>query len=339
METKITIRDIANHAKVGTTTVSRVLNNHPYVSEDKRQRVLDAIDTLNYRPSQMARNLRGGASGLIGILTDEVVTTPYAVDIIGGAQEAAWAHDMVLLIADIGKKPEAIDDMIEMLLDRQVEGIVYATMYHRAVELPSSLNNVPTVLANCFVEDESLPAVVPDEYDGGYNATLELLRAGHQRIGFINLGQIGNGVPLPLPAITGRLKGYQAALAEYGIAFDKELVRYTNQSPEGNYHHAKALMSLPNPPTAIFCGNDKIAMSCYGVFAELGLKIPDDVALVGFDNIIDIAEGLLPTLTTLQLPHFEMGKQAIEYLLNLDNQDKVPQLNLLPCPLVRRESV
>ncbi len=339
MENKVTIRDIANYAKVGTTTVSRVLNDHPYVSDDKRQRVLDAIEALDYRPSQMARNLRGGTSGLIGVLTDEVVTTPYAVDIIGGAQEVAWHNNMVLLIADIGKSADVAEEMVQVFLDRQVEGIVYATMYHRSVELPKALYNVQTVLANCFVEDQSLPAVVPDEFDGGYHATKELLQAGHRRIGFINLWEVRNGIPLPLPAITGRLKGYKQALSEYDIAFDETLVRYTNQSPEDNYRHAKDLMALSEPPTAIFCGNDKIAMSCYGVIAELGLKIPDDIAIVGFDNILDITEGLLPTLTTLQLPHYEMGKWAVEYLLNPENKLRKPQVHLLQCPLIRRHSV
>lgn len=339
MENKITIRDIANYAKVGTTTVSRVLNNHPYVSDDKRQRVLDAIDSLNYRPSQTARNLRGGASGLIGVLTDEVVTTPYAVDIIGGAQEVAWKHDMILLIADIGKNPQSVKTMIDVFLDRQVEGIVYATMYHRAVELPSELHNVPIVLADCFVEDLSLPSVVPDEFDGGFRATEALLTAGHTRIGFINLWEVRDGIPLPLPAITGRLKGYQHALAEFDITFDEDLVRYTNQSPEDNYHHAKSLMALPNPPTAIFCGNDKVALSCYGAIAELGLRIPDDVAIVGFDNILDITEGLLPTLTTVQLPHYEMGKWAVEYLMSHRENLKNPIQHKLNCPLVIRDSI
>lgn len=341
MEHKITIRDIAKHAKVGTTTVSRVLNNHPYVSEDKRERVLQAIDELNYRPSIMARNLRGSPSGLLGFLSDDVATTPYAVDIIRGAQEVAWDNNMLLLIADSGNRRDSIAAALEVFMERKVEGIVFAAMYHREVTLPHDLEGVPTVLANCFVKDRSLPSVVPDEFVGGYNATKRLIEAGHRRIGFINLWEVRDGVPLPLPAIKGRLAGYRHALDEADIPFDEDLIRYTNQSPSANYNYAKELMSLDNPPTGIFCGNDRVAMSCYGALADLGLHVPDDVAVIGFDNILNITEGLLPALTTVQLPHYEMGKWAVEYLLNQIGKTPTddPIQEELNCPLVERDSV
>lgn len=340
MDNKLTIRDIAKYAGVGTTTVSRVLNNHPYVSDSKRERVLQAIDELNYRPNPTARNLRGSPSGLLGFLTDDVATTPYAVDIIRGAQEVAWEHNIVLLIADSGKNRDSAEAVVDIFLERQIEGIVYAAMYHRKVTLPRGLEEIPTVLANCFVEDRSLPSVVPNEFDGGYNATEALIKAGHMRIGFINLWEVREGVQVPLPAIEGRLAGYRHALEINNIPFDENLIRYTNQSPTANYHHAKTLLSLSSPPTAIFCGNDKIAMSCYGAMAELGLRIPDDIAIVGFDNILDITEGLLPTLTTIQLPHYEMGKWAVEYLMPQTLDDSIkPIQHKLECPLVLRHSI
>lgn len=341
MEQKITIRDIAKHAKVGTTTVSRVLNNHPYVSEDKRERVLRAIEELNYRPSPTARNLRGSPSGLFGFLSDDVVTTPYAVDIIRGAQEIAWDNNMLLLIADSGNHDDSVAAALDVFMERQVEGIIFATMYHREVELPHDLKGVPTVLANCFDKGRVLPSVVPNEFNGGYTATKRLIDAGHRRIGFINLWEVREGVPLPLPAITGRLAGYRHALEEADMPFDEALIRYTNQSPTANYNFAQELIGLDNPPTAIFCGNDRVAMSCYGALSTLGLRVPDDVAVIGFDNILNITEGLLPALTTIQLPHYEMGKWAVEYLLN--QKDKTPPKDAiqyeLDCPLVERDSV
>lgn len=341
MNNKVTIRDIANRAKVGTTTVSRVLNDHPYVSDDKRERVLKAIDELNYRPSHTARNLRGSTSGLLGFLTDDVATTPYAVDIIRGAQEIAWQNNMVLLIADSGNNRESAEAAVDVFLERQVEGIVYAAMYHRPVTMPEGLEGVPTVLANCFMEDHSLPSVVPDEFRGGYNATSHLLERGHQRIGFINLWEVRQDIPPPFPAIYGRLDGYRHALSEYDLPFDEALIRYSDQTPEANYRHTKDLMSLPDPPTAIFCGNDRVAMSCYGALASIGLRVPEDVAIVGFDNILHITEGLFPTLTTIQLPHYEMGTWSVNYLLN--HEDDTAQLNpiqhKLECRLVSRNSV
>jgi len=341
IENKVTIRDIAKYAGVGTTTVSRVLNAHPYVSEEKRQRVMDAIDALNYRPSQSARLLRGSPSGLIGFLTDDVATTPYAVDIIRGAQEVAWQHNMVLLIADSGNNRDSTEAAVEVFLEREVQGIVYATMYHREVTLPDSLAGTPTVLADCFLADYSVPSVVPDEFDGGYNATKHLIECGHRRIGFINLWEVRGGVAPPLPAIHGRLLGYRHALEEFGIPFDESLIRFTDQSPSANYTHAKDLLQVDNPPTAIFCGNDRTAMSCYGALSDMGLRIPDDIAVVGFDNILDITEGLFPTLTSIQLPHYEMGIWAVEYLLeHIHDQTKMkPIQHKVSCPLVIRDSV
>ena len=339
MRSKITIREIARRAGVGTTTVSRVLNDHPYVSEDKRARVLSAIEDLDYRPSQSARRLRGSPSGLLGFLTDDVATTPYAVDIIRGAQDVAWQYNRVLLVADSGKNPRSAEAALDVFLEREVEGIIYAAMYHRPVELPVGLTALPAVLANCYLEDRSLPSVAPDEFHGGYVAAETAIQAGHRRIAFINLWDDTEGLTPPFPAIYGRLRGYRQAQLDHGIPLDDALVRYSNQTPEENHRLTRELMALEERPTAIFCGNDKIAMSCYGALAELGLRVPQDVAVVGFDNIVHIAEGLLPALTTVQLPHYEMGKWAVQYLMDGRDGRGAPVQLALSCPLVRRGSV
>ncbi len=339
MSAKITIKEIARHAGVGTTTVSRVLNNQPYVSEDKRQRVERAIAALDFRPSQTARHLRGSPSGLLGFLTDDVATTPYAVDIIRGAQDVAWAHNMVLLVADSGGDARFAEAAVEVFRERAVEGIVYAAMYHRPVQLPRGLDGLPTVLANCFLEDRSAPSVVPDEVDGGYRATQAAIKAGHQRIGFINLWEADESVVPPYPAIYGRLRGYQQALDDHGLPADEALLRFSVQTPPENYRHTRELMALPQPPTAIFCGNDKVAMNCYSALVELGLSVPQDVAVIGYDNIAHIAEGLLPALTTVQLPHYAMGKWAVQFLLENRGRSLEPLQMTLPCPLVPRASV
>ena len=187
MTSKITIKEIAKHADVGTTTESRVLNNHPYVSDEKRRRVEQAIAALDYHPSQTARHLRGSPSSLLGFLTDDVATTPYAVDIIRGAQDVAWAHNLVLLLADSGGNACFAEAAVNVFRERAVEGIVYAAMYHRPVDLPTSIKGFPTVLANCFLENRTAPSVAPDDFCGGYQATAAAIAAGHQRVGFINL--------------------------------------------------------------------------------------------------------------------------------------------------------
>jgi LacI family transcriptional regulator len=341
MSQKHNIEDIAQMAGVSRGTVSRVLNNHPSVSEGTRQKVVDVIEKLNYRPNYSARHMRTDSSNLVGfgLITDEVITTPYAVDMIRGAQEALWMRGKVMLVVNAGYDTELTEASLEALLERRVEGIIYAAMYHRPVELPPSTSQVPIVLTNCFAADRSFPSVVPDEVSGGYTATRHLLERGHRRIGFINLGDTGRDVPPPLPASNGRLEGYKRALAEYDVPFDPTLYHYTNQTPECNYRLTIELMQLPDPPTAIFCGNDRTALGSYGALSELGLRIPGDVAVVGFDNFKDIADGLWPPLTTVQLPHYEMGKWAVEYLLSGHGFQHEPVQQLIDCPLVARESV
>lgn len=329
---KLTIKDIARHAGVGTTTVSRVLNDHPYVSDEKRLKVLAAIDELDYRPSYSARWLRSKESGLIGFLTNEVATTHYAVDIIRGAQDAASEHDNVLLVLNPEKTPQATEAAVEFLLERQVRGIIYAAFFHRAVDLPENIRQVPTVLANCYVRDHSLPAAVPDEYLGGYQATRRLLEAGHQRIAFLNV------IPPAVDAQRGRLAGYKKALADFAVPYDPALVARAENDSHANYETTKHFLSLPDPPTGFFFGNDRTALGGYPAIIEKGLRIPDDVGVVGFDNQADIASNLMPPLTTLQLPHYEMGYWACNYLLQDDNANTSTQATL-ECPIIERSSV
>lgn len=340
MPRRYNIEDIARLAGVSRGTVSRVLNEHPAVSAETRQAVLDVIERMNYLPSFSARHMRTNSSNLVGfgLITNEVITTPYAVDMIRGAQETLWAQGKVMLVINAEYGTEMDSASLEVLLERRVEGIIYATMFHHEVDLPIDLSQIPVVLANCFARDQRYSSVVPDEFDGGYNATHHLLAKGHRRIGFINLGTPPNRIP-PTPAATGRLAGYQQALAEYDIPFDERLLRYTEQSPQSSFAAAHELLQLSPPPTAIFCGNDRTALGCYAALADLGRRIPDDVAVVGFDNQLDIAQGLWPPLTTVQLPHYEMGRWAVEYLMSVKDNPGQPIQHKLACPLVERKSV
>lgn len=343
MQAKYTIEDVAKIAGVSRGTVSRVLNNHPSVSDEARAKVLDAIEKSNYRPNFSARHMRTENSNIIGFgfLADDVITTPYAVDMIRGAQEALWALGKVMLVVNAGQSIGAnmAEVSLEALLERRVEGIIYAAMYHHEVDIPSDMSQVPIVLANCYSSDRAFPSVVPDEFSGGYNATKRLIEAGHQRICFINLGQTEDGSPPPLPASNGRLAGYKQSLEDHNIVYDPDLVCYTNQTPQMNYQLVRKLMALPNPPTGIFCGNDRVALACYGALSDLGLRVPRDVGVVGFDNFKDISGGLWPPLTTMQLPHYEMGKWAVEYLLSASTPPTEPPQHMIDCVIVERESV
>ncbi len=329
------MKDVAHLAGVSQTTVSFVINETPNggIPDETRQRVLEAISQLGYRPNAMAQGLRRQRTNTIGLIADEIATTPYAGQIIEGAQDAAWEHKRILLVVNT-KGNYFIEKMaIEMLLERKVDGIIYATMYHRPVAPPQALREVPTVLLDCFVEGHTYPSVVPDEVGGGRAATEFLLNKGHRRIGFINN-------PHVIPATAGRLQGYREALAAFGVPYDEALVCTDKAESEGGYDGTMELMQLSEPPTAIFCFNDRTAMGAYDALRKLGKSIPEDVAVIGFDNQEVIAAHLYPPLTTMQLPHYAMGEWAVQHLSALleGANYSEPVQHRIQCPLVERQS-
>jgi len=333
------MKDVAKQAGVSQTTVSFVINQveNANIPPETQERVFAAIDQLGYRPNAMARQLRSNRTQTFGFISDVVATTPFAGKIIQGAQDAAWAQGYLLLVVNTGGDEAVTDAAVETLLERRVDGILYATMYHRAVTPPAPVGEVPTVLLDCFIEDRSLPSVAPDEVKGGYEATMALLRKGHRRIGLINNRDI-------VPAMTGRQEGYRQALAEAGIAFDAQLVTRHHSEPAGGYAGVVQLMQLPQPPTALFCFNDRMALGAYRYAQKHGLRIPEDLAIIGFDNQDMIAPYLEPPLTTMELPHYAMGQWAVAHLLQLIEQadgrnGHPPAQHLCECPLIERASI
>ena len=330
-----TIKQVAEAAGVSFKTVSRVVNGESHVSPETRARVQRAIRALDYRPNLPARNMRTQRSLSIGLIASQVATTPFAVDLIKGALDAAREHGRILVIVNSDNDPDHEAQAIETLLERQVEGIIYAAMYHCVITPPPALHQVPVVLANCRSHDGALPSVVPDEVQGGHDATASLLVRGqrrHRRIGFINL-------EADAPAAVGRLAGYCEALAAVQIAYDPALVLHTHGRADSGYEAMQHLLTLTDAPTAIFCGNDQIAMGAYDAIKERGLRIPHDIAVVGFDNLELIAAYLRPALSTLALPHYGMGRWAVDYLMQGAQADTAPSQMRLWCAYIERESI
>jgi LacI family transcriptional regulator len=333
---KPTMYDVARLAGVSQTTVSFVVNDAPNatIPQETRDRIWAAIKELGWRPNALARGLSLQRTHTIGFISDEIATTPHAVKAIQGAQDAAWAADKLLLVINTGRNLDLERDAIEMMLERQVDAFIYATMYHRPVTVPPNITQVPVVLIDCYVEDRSLPSVVPDEVQGGRTATEVLLQKGQRRIGFINNVDA-------IPATAGRLEGYRQALAAAGIPFDADLVRIETVSAASGYRATLALMQLPDPPTALFCFNDIMAMGAYDALRTLGQAIPEDVAVVGFDNLELIAAQLHPSLSTMELPYYQMGQWGVQYLLEHADGTlpPAPLQHKLRCPFIPRFSV
>lgn len=335
------IRDVAELAGVSVTTVSHVLNDTPQmrVAEETRARVREAAKSLGYGPNRMAQALRTNRSGLIGLLSEEIATTPHAGRIILGAQTAAREHDLTLVIINTERDSSGTShkDDVQALIDRQVEAVLYATMYHRQVSLPPNMQGVPAVLIDSTDRAGIVPAVVPDEVGGAVAAVTHLVEAGHRRIGFLNNDD-------DVPATHERLVGYKKVLRDHDIPIDENLIVEAPSETLPGYGRARELLARADRPTALFCYNDRMAMGAYRAAAELGLDIPGDLSIVGFDNQELIAANLFPGLTTVALPHYEMGAWAVETLVRLlhgeaEHKALADEPTRLDCPLVVRGSV
>jgi LacI family transcriptional regulator len=330
-----TMHDVAAAVGVSQATVSLVLNNAggSRVAESTRRRVLDAANKLGYRPNAAAKTLRDGTAGLIGFIGDVVASSPFAGRIVEGAQARAWDDGMLLLTVNTGGDSRIEAAAIDSLLSHRVAGIVYASMYHRKLQVPEALADIPTVVLNSEDARGQARAVVPDERGGGRRAAEVLLDAGHRRIAMINIAAVASG----LPAAVERHDGYHHALQEAGVPIDPRLVREGDGNPQAGYEHTIALMSLAAPPTAIFCANDRTAWGAYQALETLGLDVPRDVSIVGFDNQETLAPFLRPALTTLELPFVAMGRRAVDILLDDVVQTDGPEH--IGCPLITRGSV
>jgi LacI family transcriptional regulator len=330
----VTMADVARHAGVSRTTVSFVLSDRQAanIPEETRARVLAAVAELGYRPNAGARALAAQRTRLVGLITD-VVTTPFGAGIIRGAQHQARLQGQSLLIASINGDPVLDQQAVETMLEHRVEGLLCASGEHRAIQPPPNLTGVPTIFVHCFDAEGRLPSVLPDEVGGGYVATRRLTDAGHRRIGFINLDPHA-------VAAKGRLEGYLRALREAGVEPDGSLVRNGHATADGGYEQAAILLDSANPPTALFCGTDRMAMGAYDAIKERGLSIPGDVAVVGFDDQEVIAGYLRPGLTTVALPFEEMGARGVELLgSQTAEQSTATESVTIDCPLVERSSV
>jgi LacI family transcriptional regulator len=331
------IKDVAERAGVSTSTVSYVLNEvaGARVAAATRERVRGVAEEVGYRPNALARALRTQRTHTIGFVSDDVATSPYGSGMIRGAQQAARKADSLLLLVNTDDADETCRDVVQALLQRQVDGVVLATMYHRVIDVPDELAAVPHVFLDCRPKSGDGGFVVPDEVGGTEAVLTELLEAGHRRIGHLTdrRRSIAAGM---------RLATYREVLGRWGIRFDSKLVVADDSDHVGGWRATGRLLDGHRPASAVFCFNDRMAAGAYRAAAERGLVIPKDFSVVGFDDQQAVAEALWPGLTTAALPHFAMGEWAVTTLLKAaDNtgRDGLTSGVTMPCELVRRASV
>lgn len=332
--TRVTMAQVAAHAGVSPTTVSFVLSDRPGagISDETTARVRASAAELGYRHNAAARALALSRTQLVGVVTD-VATSPFAGDALLGAQERAWASGLQVLIASVEHEQDLDPKAFDVLLGRQVEGLAVIMAWHSTLRLPAGVGSLPAVLVNSVDEAGVVPAVVPDEEAGGRDATAHLINAGHRRIAMINL-------EADTIAATERRSGYESALRAAGIPVDMALIHEGNADAHHGYEAMCDLLALPEPPTAVFCATDRIAMGAYDAIKESGLSIPEDISVIGFDDQEILTEFLRPGLTTMKLPFRDMAARAMDLLARqIVDPRFAASSERVRCPLIERGSV
>lgn len=329
---RATMADVARLAGVSAATVSFVVNDDAKaqrLTPATREKVHEAVRALRYRPNHAARGLRTRRTQTLAFITDQVAATPFVNSTSRGVMEYAWERGNLLTILATGNDRAREDAAVEMVLDRQFDGVIYTADYTRGVTVPAGLSEVPKVLLNCYSSD-GLTTVLPAERAGARAAVHVLLQAGHRRIAFIN------GVASTFAA-KERRRGYQQALRDAAITYDRSLVRSGTYQTDSGFWHARDLLHSAEPPTAILCGSDRMAVGAYYAAFQLGLSIPDDLSVMGFDDQIELVQYAVPAMTTVHLPHYEMGIEAARLLL--DPEGERGGIHEVACPPVIRGSV
>lgn len=331
----MTLADVAREAGLSRTAASMILTGRPdtRLSMEAHQRVMAAAEKLGYRPNLAARSLRTDRTQSIAFISDVVATTRFATGLIRGALAAADAAGHVMLVLETGGEPAREAQAIRAALDRQVDGIIFASMRAREVFVPDLPPATPAVMLNAT--NPHVPvAVLPDEFEGGRLAVRLLAGAG-LRTGIALLGQSDRAEAGLFRSVTiaRRVSGIRSEMAAQGLKFAAEESCW-NWEPDEGFKLTRKLLRRRQPLRALLCLNDRLAFGAYQALAEAQLAIPGSISVVSFDSD-ELAAYLRPGLTTIALPHEEMGRRAVELLLSEDASGE----HLVPMPAVIRGSI
>lgn len=330
---KATIKDIAHRAGVSIATVSRVFNKTQNVREKTAKRVLKAAEELNYFPNKVARRMRVKSqdSLIIGlILTD--MGNPFFSELARGVEDVAYQNKQATLICNTDENPEKEHFYIDSMLSEKASGIIIAPTAGN-VDFLNRLKsqNYPIVCVDRYPEGLNIDTVTTNNERGAYLAIKRLIELGHKKIGII-CGIKG------ISTTEGRLDGYKKALKEFGIPVDKELIIYKNYKETGGREAMKELLSLNSLPTAVFSTNNLMTLGCFEEMYEQDVRIPQDMAIIGFDDM-SWSMALNPPLTAIKQPSYELGVNAAELLIKRLNDTKRNTMNMVLNPeLVVRQS-
>ncbi|WP_044470754.1 substrate-binding domain-containing protein [Mannheimia massilioguelmaensis] len=326
-----TMKDIARLAKVSTSTVSHVMNNTRFVSDEIREKVLRVVADLNYTPSALARSLKVKETKTIGMLVT-ATNNPFFGEVMTGVEHYCEKHQYNLIVATTDGDEERLQRHLQMMLQKQVDGLLLMCADTR-FQASSHLNiPLPMVIMDWWYTDLNADKIFEDSALGGYLATKALIDAGHRHIGIITGG-------LKKSLAQDRLKGYLNALEEAKIAVNSNWIIDSHFDFEGGFNGMNQLLNKKPYPSAVFACSDTIAVGAYRAIWQKGLRIPEDISIIGYDDI-ELASYLSPPLSTISQPKQELGKLAIETLLERINNKNADYKKIILKPeLINRSSI
>lgn len=338
-----TMKDVAELAGVSTATVSHVINGTKKLSPETTERVMQAISQINYSPNVIAKSLRSQHSSIIGVMVEDSRGLPVP-DIIAGIADTIARSGFRMLLYDlhlleklynqyeqIGTYRDRINSGMQFLLSSNVDGIIYVGMHDRHLKYLLDECSKPVVFA--YSHGSSKNSFVTYSNQDSATALVRLLIArGHQKIAVIA------GHPHSYPTMK-RLNGYQTALQEANLTVPEGYIRYGDWEYESGIEQMNELLRLPERPTAVFAMNDLMAAGCMHAISDAGLRVPDDIAIAGFDNR-EISRYLQPPLTTVALPTHKIGVEAaMELITHIDKPNSPLRKVILPCEIIERQSI
>ncbi len=328
-----TIKDVAKMAGVSTTTVSHVINSTRHVAEDTKNDVLQAIQTLNYSPSAVARSLKVNTTHSVGM----IVTTseaPYFAEIIQAVEDHCYRQGYSLFLCNTQNNPEKLKNHLDMLAKKRVDGILVMCSEYTpdSLDLLKNFSELPMVVMDWGPNNPNTDLIQDNSFDGGYLATQHLIDNGHKKIGII-AGE------LTKTTAKTRYEGFVKALLDAGLVVNPDWIMEGSFEPEDGYECMNKILRQNELPTAVFCCNDVMALGAISAITEKGLRVPDDISIIGYDNIHS-SRFYAPPLTTVHQSKSRLGERALKLLFErIHEKSAVREVIEMHPELVIRQSV
>lgn len=328
----VSMKDIARESGVSVATVSRVLNGSATVREELRARVLSSVEKLGYQPNMVARSLRMRKTMVIGVIIPNILN-PFFTDIVRGVEDAALKAGYVVTVLSSDQSLAKERRYLQLLRNRMVDGVLIAVAHQRESDLtPLVERGLPVVLVDRSLDGAPFDRVTVDTWRGAYLGAELLIQRGYRRIAFL-------GGPNSVSTAADKLAGYRAALEDYGVQIDERLVLEGDYTEASGHDLGRRLLDMPDRPDAVLVANNLMTLGFYTIVREYGLRVPHEIAFVGFDDR-PWAALAIPPITMIDQPTYELGRSATEMLLaRMSGEvEGEPRQVVLPCKLVIRGS-